>query len=98
MQYWNFLALFFDALNDKKHLLTIYLEFSKAFDTISIDILMKKLDNYGFRGEIYSWILSYLTSRMQHVSINDSSSDLLLTNMGVPQGSTMGAPAFYLYL
>ena len=78
--------------------LSIYLDFSKAFDTICHDILLKKIEILGFRGPIHKWITSYLTNRTQFVTIGDASSDLLYTKMGVPQGSTLGPLLFILYI
>ena len=88
----------YESLNKSKHLLTIFLDFSKAFDTISIDILLKKLEHYGFRNHINSWMQSYLTNRKQLVKINNTTSNTLVTKMGVPQGSTLGPLLFILYI
>ena len=57
---------------------------SGAFDTISHDILMKKLYFYGFRGKAHEWIHNYLTNRRQFVYYNKSHSQLGIT-AGVPQ-------------
>ena len=94
----EFLDNGYESLNKSKHLLTIYLDFSKAFDTISIDILLKKLEHYGFRDQINSWLQSYLINRKQLVKINNTSSNTLVTKMGVPQGSTLGPLLFILYI
>ena len=87
-----------DAFNNNQYYLAIFLDFSKAFDTISHDILLKKLDHMGFRGPINQWIKSYLTNRRQFVNIGDKSSDILDSKMGVPQGSTLGPLLFSLYI
>ena len=94
----EFLDNGYESLNKSKHLLTIYLDFSKAFDTISIPILLKKLEHYGFRNQINSWLKSYLTNRKQYVKINNTTSNTLVTKMGVPQGSTLGPLLFILYI
>ena len=94
----EFLDNIYDSLNNNQHHLAIYLDFSKAFDTVSHDILLKKLSHMGFRGNIHSWLYSYLTNRKQYVSINDSNSKTSLTNIGVPQGSTLGPLLFLLYI
>ena len=57
------------AFNNKKILLSIFLDFSKAFDTVDHEILLRKLHCYGFRGNIHSWFWSYLEGRLQYVDI-----------------------------
>ena len=94
----EFLENVYDSYNENKYYLAILLDFSKAFDTISHDILLKKLEHIGFRGPIHQWIKSYLTNRKQFVNIGTSSSDILNTKMGVPQGSTLGPLLFILYI
>ena len=94
----EFLDHAYDSLNDSSFLLTIYLDFSKAFDTISFDILLEKLGHYGFRNEIKCWVQSYLQGRHQFVSIGNSNSGMLETKMGVPQGSTLGPLLFLIYI
>ena len=94
----EFLDNLYDSLNNNQHPLAIYLDFSKAFDTVSHDILLKKLSHMGFRGNIYSWLYTFLSNRKQYVSINDSNSKTTITNIGVPQGSTLGPLLFLLYI
>ena len=94
----EFLENIHDAFNEHNYYLAIYLDFSKAFDTICHEILLKKIEHMGFRGPIYKWLASYLTNRNQFVTIGDKSSRLLCTKMGVPQGSTLGPLLFILYI
>ena len=98
----EFLDNLYDSLNNDEYHLAIYLDFSKAFDTISHEILMSKLFHMGFRsdlnGDIYSWLRSYLSNRKQYVSINETNSNTLPTNIGIPQGSTLGPLLFILYI
>ena len=68
----EFLDNLYDSLNNNQLHLALYLDFSKAFDTVNHDILMSKLFHMGFRNEIYSWLKSYLSNRRQFVAINDN--------------------------
>ena len=61
------------------------------------DILLSKLEHYGVRDSVLDWFRSYLTDRKQYVSFNEQSSEHLIINCGVPQGSVFG-PLLFFYL
>ena len=65
----------------------IYIDLSKAFDTLNFDILLKKLDHYGINESAKRLIHSYLTDRLQFAEFNSYKSTYLPISTGVPQGS-----------
>jgi len=62
----------------------IYLDLTKAFDTVNHDVLLYKLQNYGIRGIAYRWFESYLCNRQQFTVINNVSSCFTYVPCGVP--------------
>ena len=76
----------------------IFVDFQKAFDTVNHEILLKKLEHYGFRGVINDWFRSYLTDRKQKVVINGFESESKNLLHGVPQGSVLGPILFLIYI
>ena len=73
---------------------TVYLDLSKAFDTLNYDIFVSKLEYYGIIGIALALIKSYLINRFQYVQYENMTSELLEIKTGIPQGSILG-PLFF---
>ena len=78
--------------------ITVYLDLSKAFDTINHEILLKKLRYYGFADAPLKWFSSYLHNRQQYVFFNGCYSVPKTLETGVPQGSILGPLLFLIYM
>ena len=76
----------------------VYLDFSKAFDSVCHTKLLTVLYNFGFRNPLLGWIEAFLTNRNQVVKIRGQLSDPRSVVSGVPQGSVLGPLLFLLYV
>lgn len=84
---------------DRKHQYDlIILDFSKAFDRVPHERLMRKLDHYGIRGNTYNWIRAFLINRTQQVLVEGASSESVSVISGVPQGTVLGPLLFMLFI
>ena len=87
-----------EKIDNKEYSMGIFIDLSKAFDTINHKIMLNKLEQYGVRGITLNWFHSYLNNRYQFVRIGDTDSDQSLIKCGVPQGSILGPLLFILYI
>ena len=86
------------ALDNGDCVLGLFLDLSKAFDTVNHNILLQKIYRYGLRGHIYNWIQNYLSNRVQFVDFDGINSCTRSIVCGVPQGSILGPLLFLIYI
>ena len=79
-------------------LVNIYIDLSKTFNTLNLDILLHKLHYYGVTGVSFELIRSYLTNRKQYVKFRTLESDYMDIKSGVLQGSILGPLLFSMYI
>ena len=87
-----------NSIENKEITVGIFIDLSKAFDTVNHTILLDKLKSYGIRGTPLLWFKSYLTNRDQYVNYKNKTSNTLPITCGVPQGSILGSLLFILYI
>lgn len=85
-------------LDNKRKCLAIFLDLSKAFDTVSIPLLLDKMSRMGIRGLALEIFHSYLTNRKQFVKLGEYTSEEASPKYGVPQGSVLGPTLFQIYV
>ena len=86
------------AVDRNEFTVGVFLDLSKAFDTLDHRILLTKLEHDNIRGLALEWIKSYLSNRSQYVLFNGIRSDPCFIKCGVPQGSILGPLLFVLYI
>jgi len=87
-----------DSFENNNMPIDIFLDLTKAFDSINHSVLLQKLEYYGIRDVAYRLCKSYLENRHQFVLYESAQSDLLKVKLGVPQGSVMGPFLFLVYV
>lgn len=88
----------YNALNNGKKSLAIYLDLARAFDTVSHGLLLEKLHDYGVRGIAAELFESYLEGREQCVRVDGDVSGPRIVSCGVPQGTVLGPILFSIYI
>lgn len=86
-----------NALDNRKHVLGLFVDFSRAFECVDHKLLLTKLFKYGVRGLPLQLLESYLSNRKQIVQVNKTYSSAIEIEQGVPQGSVLGPFLFLIF-
>ena len=95
---FQYVRKLFNTIDNEQIAGAIYIDYKKAFDTISHDILLKKLELYGFTKHTLNWFRNYLSNRSQSTIVNGKISNSKSVAYGVPQGSTLGPTLFIMFV
>ena len=94
----SFLHPIYEHLDKPKtYARTLFVDFSSAFNTMQVHILIQKLVSMNVNPLLSLWISDFLSNRTQRVNINKSLSSCIVSNTGVPQGCVLSPLLFTLY-
>lgn len=86
------------TVDNNKYVVAVFLDLRRAFETIDRNLLIRKLEYYGFRRKVIIWFKEYLNGRSQYVQLGQSKSTEQGNCFGVPQGSVLGALLFIIFI
>ena len=85
-------------MQDRHGVSVAYIDFSKAFDTVSHEKLFRCLYSYGIRGDLLRWIKNFFTDRTQQTKVGMALSELISLLSGIIQGSSIGPVLFLMFI
>ena len=88
----------YDSIDSVNFVISVFLDFKKAFDTVDHKILLSKLDFYGIRGVSHEWLKSHLSVKNRITVIDGITSYSSSISHGVPQGSALGSLLFLIFI